>query len=194
MLHIHKDLDTNTCAILGSGSPAEAGTRPYSELVLLPSKSGTQGCHTCRGIWPPEEDVLCQAEGWILSVLFVAASVKKLCLFPFLLSINPCKQGSLWLIEFARRLPSVIRHPAVWAERKKRTGREANVLVSAIQSAAKFNLCVSGFCSHSTTCSDMFKMLLTHQQGGHCARTKAACFCFILCKTWLNTSLGFLFS
>lgn len=100
-------------------------------------------------------------------------------------------QGSLWLIEFARRLPSVIRHPAVWAERKKRTGREANVLVSAIQSGAKFNLRVSGFCSHSTTCSDMFKMLLTHQQGGHRARTKAACFCFILCKTWLNISLGF---
>lgn len=49
-------------------------------------------------------------------------------------------------------------------------------MVSVIQSGAKFNLRASGFCSHSTTCSDMFKMLLMHQQGGHCARPRLPVF------------------
>lgn len=81
----------------------------------------------------------------------------------------------------------MIRRPAACAaERKKGIGGEANVSVSAIQSAAKFNLYVFGFCSHSTTCGEMFKMLPTHQQGGQCAKTKAARFGFFLYKTLVN--------
>lgn len=63
--------------------------------------------------------------------------------------------------------------------RRRRAGSEANILVNAIQSAAKFNLYISGFYSHAPPARLCLKCSWHINEIGLPGKTKAAHFLFI---------------
>lgn len=95
MLNIHKDQDTRACAFSWSWRHAEAGTQPEASGSVyspVPSSQAVELPHLQEYLAPREAWAL--AERWVPPALLMAISVKKLGLFPFLLSINPPKAFS----------------------------------------------------------------------------------------------------